>query len=92
VVVDKTNITIPGVLVEMNNGLIRTVTDENGGFELIYPDTLKKRVIRLQAYGWVKDANAAVKALRAVKALTGGEAASRQGESPAGGEDANASG
>jgi hypothetical protein len=40
-VVDKSNIPIPGVQVNLNNGLLQTLSDNAGKFTLTYPDTLK---------------------------------------------------
>jgi hypothetical protein len=50
-VVDKSNNPLPGVQVNLNNGLLQTVSDNAGKFTLTYPDTLKKRSIRFQSFG-----------------------------------------
>ncbi|MDR3132842.1 MAG: TonB-dependent receptor [Prevotellaceae bacterium] len=51
-IADKSNNPLPGVLVNFNNGMFQTVSDNAGKFTLVYPDTLQKRNIRFQSFGY----------------------------------------
>ncbi|MDR1554074.1 MAG: carboxypeptidase-like regulatory domain-containing protein, partial [Prevotellaceae bacterium] len=51
-IVDKSNNPLPGVQVNLNNGLLQTVSDNAGKFTLTYSDTLQTRNIRFQSFGY----------------------------------------
>jgi hypothetical protein len=51
-IVDTDDRALPAVLVDFNNGFIRTISDNEGNFSLTYPDTLTNSRIRFQAFGY----------------------------------------
>jgi hypothetical protein len=50
-IVDRSNNPLPGAQVNFNNGLRHAISDSDGKFTLTYPDTLRKRTIRVQSFG-----------------------------------------
>jgi hypothetical protein len=51
-IVDKADTPVPGVWIDFGSGFIRTVSDNDGKFSFIYPDTLKNRTIRFESFGY----------------------------------------
>ncbi|MDR3227742.1 MAG: TonB-dependent receptor [Prevotellaceae bacterium] len=51
-VVDKNNNTLASVSVSFNNGMVKTVSDNDGKFTLKYPDTVSSRNMRFQLFGY----------------------------------------
>jgi hypothetical protein len=49
-IVDKSHLPLPGVLVSLHRE--STVSDKDGKFAIVYPDTLKQRLIRFQSFGY----------------------------------------
>jgi hypothetical protein len=49
-IVDKKETPIPGVLIDFGNGFIQTVSDRDGKFSFVYPDTMKNRTIQFEAF------------------------------------------
>jgi hypothetical protein len=51
-VTDKDGNPVSGVKVDLGSGFIQTVSDHNGRFSFVYPDTLKNRIVRLEAFNY----------------------------------------
>ncbi len=51
-VLDKTNVPVPGALVDFGNGRQRVVTGDDGKFTLTYSDSLKNHPLRISAYAY----------------------------------------
>lgn len=51
-IVDRNNMPVPVVQIDFNDGLEKILSDENGKFLFSYSDTLKKRKVRFQAFGY----------------------------------------
>ncbi|MDR0757053.1 MAG: hypothetical protein LBF85_04315, partial [Tannerella sp.] len=68
-IVDTNDRVLPNVLVDFNNGFIRTFSDNDGIFSLTFPDTLITSRIRFQSFGYKTKSMIVGKGLQTMKVV-----------------------